>query len=459
MKHTLRFLSFLLLISGSLSHAQQIYRWRAETTDPKPADFPVFQGEYITLQPTLYLYGVALSLPTNATAALYYQTNGMGAAWWTFPASITTAGVATVNWVPTNDVGASSYTWFLSVTSSSATTYRAYGRLRMLSSPGYSPTAAPPPQYQWISPAELLAVSNALAAAVQIAAGTASSALVAASNAQSTADAAATPTMVGATSALDRAYAASVAAQARTNALADLAAAAALLSVADARRLVESNTNSWISVQNGTGVLHTASSASTLTITRPSADYYGPADGTVFYLSDTNAPRVWTNGLFAIQEADVDEFGTNGWVMYDPPPALWGPWDMAEGSSTTLPVRVYNGDNGSIEISASVQYPLATETGTVIRISAHNADPLSHPDRPTFDSVTNIASAAAGSTNAAHLAATNPHPQYATPSGVSNIVSAYSIPTNVVLGWRVWDSGSNRFWTVVATNLRFYVLE
>jgi hypothetical protein len=205
-------------------HAQQIYRWRAETTDPKPADFPVFQGEYITLQPTLYLYGVALSFPTNATAALYYQTNGMGAAWWTSPASITTAGVATANWVPTNDVGASSYTWFLSVTSSSATTYRAYGCLRMLSSPGYSPTAAPPPQYQWISPAELLAVSNALAAAVQIAAN-------AAGAAQSTADAASTTgglALAAAGAAQSTADAASI-----TGGLA-LAAAGAAQSTADA---------------------------------------------------------------------------------------------------------------------------------------------------------------------------------------------------------------------------------
>jgi hypothetical protein len=32
-----------------------------------------------------------------------------------------------------------------------------------------------------------------------------------------------------------------------------------------------------------------------------------------------------------------------------------------------------------------------------------------------------------------------------------------AIPTNVVGGWLVWDSGSNRYWRVSATNLRFYV--
>ena len=30
-------------------------------------------------------------------------------------------------------------------------------------------------------------------------------------------------------------------------------------------------------------------------------------------------------------------------------------------------------------------------------------------------------------------------------------------PTNTVKGWLVWDSGSNRWWEVSVTNLRFYV--
>ena len=30
-------------------------------------------------------------------------------------------------------------------------------------------------------------------------------------------------------------------------------------------------------------------------------------------------------------------------------------------------------------------------------------------------------------------------------------------PTNAIAGWLVWDSGSNVYWRVTATNLRFYV--
>jgi len=30
-------------------------------------------------------------------------------------------------------------------------------------------------------------------------------------------------------------------------------------------------------------------------------------------------------------------------------------------------------------------------------------------------------------------------------------------PTNAVAGWLVWDTGSNVYWRVSATNLRFYV--
>ena len=62
-------------------------------------------------------------------------------------------------------------------------------------------------------------------------------------------------------------------------------------------------------------------------------------------------------------------------------------------------------------------YPLATTND----IAAHAADGTAHPDiREAIDAI--------------------PLP-----------------PTNAVAGWLVWDTGSNCYWQVTATNLRFYV--
>jgi len=47
---------------------------------------------------------------------------------------------------------------------------------------------------------------------------------------------------------------------------------------------------------------------------------------------------------------------------------------------------------------------------------------------------------------------------FVTAPDATNIVSSV-MATNQIGGWQVWDSGSNRFWTVTATNLRFYVWE
>ena len=75
-------------------------RWTAELSDPKPYNAVLFQGESADLVATLKLYGRAVAIEETATASLYYQTNGMGSAWWQSPATVTTAGVVTASWTP-----------------------------------------------------------------------------------------------------------------------------------------------------------------------------------------------------------------------------------------------------------------------------------------------------------------------------------------------------------------------
>ena len=166
-------------IAGPATH-----RWTVETSKPAATVCDAFQGETIHLEPTLVNYGVAISV-SNATLTLYWQTNGMASAWWSKPAeplhSVT--GRIRAIFAPTNDIGAAQYTFFIQASDTNASNYRAYGLIRLRSSPGYAPTAAPAPAYQWVSPADLLAVSNALASAIQALASASEASLISATGA------------------------------------------------------------------------------------------------------------------------------------------------------------------------------------------------------------------------------------------------------------------------------------
>lgn len=125
-------------------------RWTAELSDPKPYNAVLFAGESADLVATLKLYGRAVALEDTATASLYWQTNGMGSAWWQSAATVTTAGVVTASWTPDMDAGADLYRWHLGVANAaSSTIYRAFGAFRMQASPGAAPNALAPP-VRWI---------------------------------------------------------------------------------------------------------------------------------------------------------------------------------------------------------------------------------------------------------------------------------------------------------------------
>ena len=125
-------------------------RWTAELSDPKPYNAVLFAGESADLKATLKLYGRAVAIEDSATASLYWQTNGMGSAWWQSPATVTTAGVVSATWTPAMDVGADLYRWHIGVANAaSATVYRAFGAFRMQGSPGATPNVLDLPT-RWI---------------------------------------------------------------------------------------------------------------------------------------------------------------------------------------------------------------------------------------------------------------------------------------------------------------------
>lgn len=108
-------------------------RWTVETSRAQVAQFEAYRGETLDLEATMKSYGSPLATP--AQPSLYWQTNGMGAAWWTTPATAS-GNVLRATWSPTNDCGGTVYNCFIGGPDA---TYRAAFRLRMLPSPGFTP--------------------------------------------------------------------------------------------------------------------------------------------------------------------------------------------------------------------------------------------------------------------------------------------------------------------------------
>ena len=120
-------------------HAAFPLRWNVETSRVQPAQFDVYRGETLDLEVSFQSYGKPLAV--TGPAALYYQTNGMGAAWWTAPATVASNTIS-ASFAPALDPGAPILNCFLG---GAASTYRAAFRLRYLNSPGATPNLLPLP--------------------------------------------------------------------------------------------------------------------------------------------------------------------------------------------------------------------------------------------------------------------------------------------------------------------------
>lgn len=134
MKHTLPILALFTIHSSLFTLPAAVpLRWTVETSRAQVAQFETYRGETLDLEATMKSYGSPLATP--AQPSLYWQTNGMGAAWWTAPATAS-GNVLRATWSPTNDCGGTVYNCFIGGPDA---TYRAAFRLRMLPSPGYTP--------------------------------------------------------------------------------------------------------------------------------------------------------------------------------------------------------------------------------------------------------------------------------------------------------------------------------
>lgn len=161
------------------AYALMPIRWVADGAKPDAYATQIAQGETRELICTLKNYGAPVSISDSATATLYYQTNGMGSAYWPAPASVTTNGVITATWSPALDAGAAVYSFALGVEDGTNLTYTAYGILRMRLSPGHVPNTLPLPRQSldlaiidilnapWATPADIEAITPETIGAVR----------------------------------------------------------------------------------------------------------------------------------------------------------------------------------------------------------------------------------------------------------------------------------------------------
>ena len=138
MKHKI-LLSYTCCLIGLAASAAVPLRWTVETSRAQPAQFEAFQGETLTLEASLQSYGKPLEL--SGLASLYWQTNGMGSAYWEATASVNSNRLSAV-FTPEMDVGAKVYNCFIGVP---GTIYHAAFQLRLRPSPGALPNVLPLP--------------------------------------------------------------------------------------------------------------------------------------------------------------------------------------------------------------------------------------------------------------------------------------------------------------------------
>ena len=136
MKHTLILLSYACLLTAS---AAVPLRWTVETSRATPAQFEAYQGETLYFEADLQSAGKPLEM--SGLAEFFWQTNGMGSAYWETTAAVNSNRLSAV-FAPEMDVGARVYNCFIGVP---GTIYHAAFQLRLRPSPGAEPNTLPLP--------------------------------------------------------------------------------------------------------------------------------------------------------------------------------------------------------------------------------------------------------------------------------------------------------------------------
>lgn len=141
--------TMLLLVCAALAGRAQVpCKWTVDLSRAAPANWDCLRGETLELAPSFVSGRGAADLSGVGSATMYWQTNGMGAAYWSAPASVDTNSRPhrlVARWTPDCDCGAPAYSYFVGASSPSGIQYRAFGTVRMRGAPGERPNELPLP--------------------------------------------------------------------------------------------------------------------------------------------------------------------------------------------------------------------------------------------------------------------------------------------------------------------------
>lgn len=141
-------ITFLTFCTALAALAQVPCKWTVDLARVTPADWDCLRGETVELMPSFVSGRDVRDLSGVESATLWWQTNGMGAAYWSAPASVDTNSRPhrlVARWTPEMDCGAAAYRYFVGAAAPSGTQYRAHGTIRMRGAPGFSPNELPLP--------------------------------------------------------------------------------------------------------------------------------------------------------------------------------------------------------------------------------------------------------------------------------------------------------------------------
>ena len=114
--------------------------WEVRPGQPAPVMLDRYHGETLSFAATFRGFG-ELPFSPDADIRLWYQTNGMGRAWWSVPATVQ-SNVLSAVWSPALDPGADRVSLFFGAPSNAY----ASAVLRLRHSPGFAPGAMPDPE-------------------------------------------------------------------------------------------------------------------------------------------------------------------------------------------------------------------------------------------------------------------------------------------------------------------------
>ena len=114
--------------------------WDVRPGQPAPVMFDRYHGETLSFAATFRGFG-DLPFAPGADIRLWFQTNGMGSAWWSVPATIQ-SNVLSATWSPALDPGADRVSLFFGAPSNAY----AAAVLRLRHSPGFAPGTMPDPE-------------------------------------------------------------------------------------------------------------------------------------------------------------------------------------------------------------------------------------------------------------------------------------------------------------------------